>query len=186
VNEQQIIRAIKAHIAKGDHASEKAEQHYIAAGQHLKTLKAEHDGTWAEWEELLKTKIGIGKSRASELMQIADGTKTLTDIRAATAERNRRLRHDGEIPVDVIAYVAKELGLSWEDAFPLIERLDKETFRYRTGESVTPFVGDDGRLMVRYPCGCVVPAPCDCGAPLIRTQTIVRQTLLSGPLLGAP
>ena len=27
VNEQQIIRAIKAHIAKGDKAAEKSEQH---------------------------------------------------------------------------------------------------------------------------------------------------------------
>jgi hypothetical protein len=72
-----LIRAIKAHIAKGDKAKDKAEQHYIAAGQHLKTLKAGHGGSWAEWEELLKTKIGIGKSRASELMRIADGRKTV-------------------------------------------------------------------------------------------------------------
>lgn len=41
----QLITTIKAHIAKGDKASEKAEQHYIAAGQHLKTLKAAHTGT---------------------------------------------------------------------------------------------------------------------------------------------
>jgi|SRR6516164_6890393 len=67
MNESQIIAAIKAHIAKGDKAAEKSEQHYIAAGQHLHTLKAEHGGTWAEWEKLLKTKVGIGKSRASEL-----------------------------------------------------------------------------------------------------------------------
>src|SRR5262249_18760319 len=35
----------------------------------------------------LKTKIGIGKSRASELMQIADGTKTVEKLRADTARR---------------------------------------------------------------------------------------------------
>jgi hypothetical protein len=83
----QLITTIKAHIAKGDKAAEKAEQHYIAAGQHLKRLKAAHTGTWDEWETLLKAEIGIGKSRASELMQISDGTKTLKRIRADTAKR---------------------------------------------------------------------------------------------------
>jgi len=99
-----LISTIKAHIAKGDKAADKAEQHYIAAGQHLKQLKAEHDGhdgTWAEWEELLKEKIGIGKSRASELMAIADGTKTVEEVRAGTAQRMKQLRsrspsRDGE------------------------------------------------------------------------------------------
>ena len=92
MNESQLIQTIKAHIAKGDKAKDKAEQHYIAAGQHLKTLKASHGGTWAEWEELLKTKIGIGKSRASELMRIADGTKTVEQVRADTAERTAKTR----------------------------------------------------------------------------------------------
>jgi hypothetical protein len=86
-DQHQLITTIKAHIAKGDKAAEKAEQHYIAAGQHLKTLKAAHTGTWDEWETLLKTEIGIGKSRASELMQISDGTKTLKRVRADTAKR---------------------------------------------------------------------------------------------------
>jgi hypothetical protein len=88
----QLIGLIKAHIAKGDKAKEKADQHYIAAGQHLKTLKARHAGTWTEWEALLKEKIGIGKSRASELMQIADGTKTAAEVAAATTERSQRHR----------------------------------------------------------------------------------------------
>ena len=92
MNESQLIQTIKAHIIKGDKAKDKAEQHYIAAGQHLKTLKASHGGSWAEWEELLKTKIGIGKSRASELMRIADGRKTVEQVRADTAERTAKTR----------------------------------------------------------------------------------------------
>jgi hypothetical protein len=83
LNSQQLIRIIKAHIAKGDKAAEKSEQHYIAAGQHLKALKAEHDaagGTWAEWEQLLKDKVGIAKSRASELTAIADGRSLVARI----------------------------------------------------------------------------------------------------------
>jgi hypothetical protein len=89
---EQLIKTIKAHLAKGDKAKDKAEQHYIAAGQHLKTLKAEHGGAWAEWEALLKDKIGIGKSRASELMQIADGRKTVEQVRTETAERTAKTR----------------------------------------------------------------------------------------------
>jgi len=34
-----IAKLIKAHIEKGDKAKDKAEQHYIAAGLHLKELK---------------------------------------------------------------------------------------------------------------------------------------------------
>ena len=87
-----LINKIKVHIAKGDKAAEKAEQHYVAAGQYLKQLKANHAGTWEEWEALLKSKVGIGKSRASELILIADGTKTITEIRASGAERKARER----------------------------------------------------------------------------------------------
>ena len=92
MNESQLIKTIKAHIAKGDHASEKAEQHYISAGQHLATLKKEHAGSWDEWTALLKIKVGISTGRASELMQIADGRKNVQQIRAETAQRVRALR----------------------------------------------------------------------------------------------
>jgi hypothetical protein len=92
MNESQLVQAIKVHIAKGDKAADKADQRYRSAGQHLKTLKAAHGGSWAEWEELLKTKIGIGKSRASELMRIADGTKTVEEVRADTAERTAKTK----------------------------------------------------------------------------------------------
>jgi hypothetical protein len=92
MNEQQLVRVIKAHIERGDKSQEKAEQHYIAAGQHLKTLKKNHDGSWAEWEKLLKTKIGIGKSRASELMAIADGIKTIKQTRINTAKRTAKAK----------------------------------------------------------------------------------------------
>jgi len=97
MSETQLINAIKAHIAKGDKAKDMAEQHYIAAGLHLTTLKTLHDGgggTWAEWEQLLKTKIGIGKSRASELMQIANGRKTAQQVKDDTAKRQKKMLED--------------------------------------------------------------------------------------------
>jgi hypothetical protein len=92
MSESQLVQTIKAHIAKGDKAAEKSQQHYVAAGQHLKTLKAQHSGSWAEWEQLLKAKIGIGKSRASELMLIADGTKTVEKVHEDTAGRTAKTK----------------------------------------------------------------------------------------------
>src|SRR5262249_22910223 len=87
----ELVTTIKVLIEKGDKAKAKAEQFYISAGQHLKTLKAKHDaagGTWAEWEERLR-QVGIGKSRASELMQIADGRKTVEQVRADKNETSK-------------------------------------------------------------------------------------------------
>jgi len=40
MNESQLVARIKAHIATGDRNQAKAEEHYISAGQYLKTLKA--------------------------------------------------------------------------------------------------------------------------------------------------
>jgi hypothetical protein len=97
LTEAQLVRAIKAHIERGDKAKDKADQHYIAAGQHLKTLKDQHAGSWAEWEALLKDRIGIGKSRASELMQIADGRRTVEETKADTAKRVARHRESSPL-----------------------------------------------------------------------------------------
>jgi hypothetical protein len=92
VNEAQLVKAIKAHIAKGDQAQGKAEQHYVAAGLHLKTLKAEHDGNWDEWAALLRTKCDLSTGRASELIQIADGRTSQEKIRAKDKERKKLTR----------------------------------------------------------------------------------------------
>jgi hypothetical protein len=99
LDEEQRWKAVRACISRGDKAKRKAEDFYITAGQHLKELKKRHDDagrTWAEWVALLKDK-GVGKSRASELMQIADGTKTVDQVRADTAERNMALRERNKI-----------------------------------------------------------------------------------------
>jgi len=92
VSVAEYCRRIKAHIAKGDKAVEKADEHYKAAGIYLKELKAEHGGTWAKWETLLKNKVGISTGRASELMQVADGRKTVEKLRADKAESVRQVR----------------------------------------------------------------------------------------------
>jgi hypothetical protein len=84
MNEAQLIKAIKAHIAKG-------EQHYISAGYYLAHLK-ERCPDQATFLALVKEKIGIGKSRAYELLQIADGRKTVEEVRADTADRQEKHR----------------------------------------------------------------------------------------------
>src|SRR5262245_54954462 len=80
----ELVRAIKTLVAKADKAREKAEQFYIAAGLHLKTLKAQNPKTW---EKVAKERCGLGRSRVYELIAIADGRKTVDEIRADTAKR---------------------------------------------------------------------------------------------------
>jgi hypothetical protein len=94
-DEAHLVQTIKALIEKGEKAKQKADDFFIAAGQHLKTLHdihKERGGTWAEWKTLVKEKCGIGKSRASALMRISDGRTTVESSRVANAEANKRLR----------------------------------------------------------------------------------------------
>lgn len=97
--ETLLVRYIKAHVRKGeqakeraDHNREKAEQHFIAAGAYLATLKTHYAPTWAEWEILLNAQVHLSASRASELIQLADGRKSLQTLRDSDAEKHRRLR----------------------------------------------------------------------------------------------
>jgi hypothetical protein len=73
-----LCKTIKALVRKGDHAAEKAEQFYIAAGKHLAELKARSN----EWLKLAKD-IGIGRSRAYELLSIGTGKRTVEQVREA-------------------------------------------------------------------------------------------------------
>ena len=88
----QLTREIKVRIVKGEQAQSKANDHFIAAGLLIKELKEFHGGKTAEWEALLKDKCGIGKSRAYELMKIADGRTTVEEVRAEKAESVRKVR----------------------------------------------------------------------------------------------
>src|SRR5262249_17356279 len=154
----QLISVIKAHIAKGDKYTQKGNDHYIAAGQYLAQLKREHAGTWAKWAALLKTKVGISTGRASELMQIADGRKTVEQVRAGKAEsvkqlrarasslgseghaRKARKRPDTKVkpaaaPPDVDLFVSKLMKLDRDLARGLFELLYKG--RYPVAEGLT-------------------------------------------------
>jgi hypothetical protein len=91
LSEDQLVKRIKAHIEKGDQAKEKGEQHYAAAGLLLKDLKKDCPNK-AAWEELIKTRCGIGTSRAYEWIAIADGRTTAGDLRLATNARKQKHR----------------------------------------------------------------------------------------------
>ena len=90
--ESLLVRYIKAHVRKGDQAKNKSDQHYIAAGRYLITLKVSYAPSWEAWEDLLRIKVGLSTGRASELMQIADGRKSVQEIRDGKAQSVARLR----------------------------------------------------------------------------------------------
>src|SRR5262249_27220023 len=80
-----LARRVKALIDKGDRAAEKAEQFYKSAGIHIKEIKDQSD----DWETIIRQECDIGRSRAYELMAIADGKTTLKKVRAAANERKK-------------------------------------------------------------------------------------------------
>lgn len=97
--ESLLIDHIQAHVRKGDAAKERAtqnhkkfENHYIAAGRYLATLKIHYAPSWQQWEAILKTKVFLSTGRASELMQLADGRKSLQEIRDGKAQSVRQVR----------------------------------------------------------------------------------------------
>jgi hypothetical protein len=79
-----LCKTIKALGAKGDHAANKAEQFYIAAGKHLAELKGRCP---SEWLQHAKEKVGIGRGRAHELMAIGTGVRTVEQVREDTRQR---------------------------------------------------------------------------------------------------
>jgi hypothetical protein len=91
ISEAEAIKRIKAHIQQGDKAKDKADQHYRSAGLLLKELR-DNCSSKTSWEALIKSKCGIGASRAYELIAIADGRKTVADVRLANTKRKQKER----------------------------------------------------------------------------------------------
>jgi hypothetical protein len=79
----QIVRAIKSHVEKGDKATERAQEYYKNAGFLILELKKRFPKKWAQ-------KSGLGRSRAHQLIAIAEGRSSLAELRADYAESNRR------------------------------------------------------------------------------------------------
>src|SRR5262249_50929948 len=81
---QHHVQAINALVTKLERAEEKIEQYQRSIGQHIKAVKAARPD---DWEDIVKVECDLGRSRAYELMAIADGTKTVAEVRAATNKR---------------------------------------------------------------------------------------------------
>ena len=81
--------AINALVTKLDHAERKVDEYQRAIGQHIAAIKEARPD---DWEDIVKAECKLGRSRAYELLAIADGRKTVEQTRAEKAESVRRLR----------------------------------------------------------------------------------------------
>lgn len=79
-----LATKIKANIAQGDAANKSAEEHYAAAGRHLKELASLPRSEGETWASLVRKHVGIGERRARDLMAIADGRITVKALREKT------------------------------------------------------------------------------------------------------
>jgi hypothetical protein len=90
--EQALIKEIKAHLASAEKSADKAEQQYQAVGLKLRKLKALKPAN-VNWRAYVKQHFDIGKTRARELMLIADGRTTLDKVRADAKQRMKTIRN---------------------------------------------------------------------------------------------
>ena len=81
----------------------------------MTTLKAHYAPTWQAWEAILKIKVKLSVGRASELMALADGRKSVQEIRSATAQRVAYLRASRGSSLQ--GNVTKKIGLPAEPDF---------------------------------------------------------------------
>src|SRR5262249_15143809 len=81
--------AINALVTKLEHAERKVDEYQRTIGQHIAAIK---EARPKDWEEIVKAECNLGRSRAYELLAIADGRKTVKQVRAADAEKHKRLR----------------------------------------------------------------------------------------------
>ena len=87
---QTLGKNIVAQIEAGDKAKARAQDHYKAAG--LQLIKAKQR-VGRNFRAFLKEHCNrLGKSRAYELIKIAEGETTTKEVRAKTNERTKRHR----------------------------------------------------------------------------------------------
>lgn len=93
-------REIKASIDKGDKAAGKAEEHYLAAGLRMVEAKRRVEAERGSFRAFLD-QHGIGRSRAYEILAVAEGKKTFVGIRAKAAERQAKHAEQNRIAWEV-------------------------------------------------------------------------------------
>jgi hypothetical protein len=114
-----LAGTIKAHIAAGDKAVGKAEEHYKAAGIHLLEAKERVKRTAnLTWPAFLVSQCSIQRSRADELISIAEGRKTLDEVRSGNRERDGRRR---ERQSSAVAHGKSSEKTQEKQSTPLVE-----------------------------------------------------------------
>jgi hypothetical protein len=94
---EMIIKYAVAHVEKGDKATEKAEQHFKAAGIHIAQCKERYKReTNLTWPEFCREKFHLTARRADELIMIGDGRTTLEEVRAKKKKSMRKARSKSE------------------------------------------------------------------------------------------
>jgi hypothetical protein len=87
-----LVKFARAHYSKGQQNKKRADDHFIAAGKYLAELKLNYYPTWREWEWCCQYRVQISTGRASELMALADGRKTVEGLRGEATERKQQQR----------------------------------------------------------------------------------------------
>jgi hypothetical protein len=83
------VRAIKELLVKLGEISFEAEEIQREIGERIRTIKL---ATPCNWEAIVKTRCGISRSRAYELMGIAEGVTTTAQVRGQTNARKIKYR----------------------------------------------------------------------------------------------
>jgi hypothetical protein len=91
----RACREISAFLTKIEHATKKIDQYERSIGKHIATIKKARPD---DWEEIVKAECRLGRSRAYELMAIADGTKTAKQVRDQTNARKIKHRAKPSVP----------------------------------------------------------------------------------------
>jgi hypothetical protein len=94
-NVDEHVRKINVLVEKVDHNEDKIEQYYRSIGQHIAAIKSEKPD---DWLTIVGTQCNLKKTRAYDLLAIANGTKTVEQVRGATALRVRESRKK-ELPL---------------------------------------------------------------------------------------
>jgi hypothetical protein len=88
---QDLAERIKVHLEKARKYKEKSNDHYITAGQYLaEAQKTCDEGGFSAFRD--KYFPHLGRSRVSELLQIATKKKSIEEVRASTRQRVGRHR----------------------------------------------------------------------------------------------
>jgi hypothetical protein len=85
----QCCRTINALVRKLAKAEDKVDQYQRSIGQHIAAIKAERPD---DWLQVVESECALGRSRAYELLAIANGRKTTAQVAAASTERSKKHR----------------------------------------------------------------------------------------------